>query len=186
MRHKNIQVSSKYVHARNDLCNRHTTDISVHFRDEGAEDDKEGRPLFKAICDGANAVNLFYFKPWEGNFLKYVYLTVGSLSLALGALGAVLPLLPTTPFLLITAFCFAKGSDKFHRWFTGTGLYKKHLEGFVAERAMTLKTKWAIVLSASCMMAATFYFVDVLSARFFLLVTILFHWWYFFFCVRTK
>ncbi len=122
----------------------------------------------------------------EEKTLKYVYLTVGCVSLALGALGVILPVLPTTPFLLLTAFCFAKGSERFHRWFTSTGLYKRHLADFIEEKAMPLKTKWAIALSASAMMGAAFYFVPVLPARIFLALAILFHWWYFFFYIRTK
>lgn len=61
--------------------------------------------------------------------------------------------LPTTPFLLLASFCFAKGSDRFHKWFIGTKLYKKHLESFVTSRSMTLKTKLCILLPASAMLA---------------------------------
>ena len=56
---------------------------------------------------------------------KLLYVILGCIGLALGAVGAVLPLLPAFPFLLLAAFCFAKSSEKLHRWFTGTKLYKK-------------------------------------------------------------
>ena len=70
---------------------------------------------------------------------KCLYITVGLIAFSLGAIGVVLPILPTTPFLLLASFCFAKGSDRFNNWFTNTKIYKNHLENFIQERAMTLK-----------------------------------------------
>ena len=62
---------------------------------------------------------------------KLLYVILGCIGLALGAVGAVLPLLPAFPFLLLAAFCFAKSSEKLHRWFTGTKLYKNNQESYV-------------------------------------------------------
>ena len=70
---------------------------------------------------------------------KSLYIIVGLISFGLGAIGVILPILPTTPFLLLASFCFVRGSDKFDRWFKETKIYKKHLENFVNNRAMTLK-----------------------------------------------
>ncbi|HBP19205.1 MAG TPA: DUF454 domain-containing protein, partial [Planctomycetes bacterium] len=44
------------------------------------------------------------------------YLSVGSLALAAGAVGVVLPLIPTVPFLLLAAACFARSSERLHEW----------------------------------------------------------------------
>ena len=61
------------------------------------------------------------------NPIKILWLAAAFISMALGAIGVILPVLPTTPFLLLASFCFAKGSERFHKWFTKTKLYKKHL-----------------------------------------------------------
>ena len=87
---------------------------------------------------------------------KPFWIVLGFIALALGAIGVPLPLLPTTPFLLLAAFCFAKGSERLDSWFKSTKLYKNHLESFASSRAMTLKTKLCILLPASLMLALAF------------------------------
>ena len=89
---------------------------------------------------------------------RYLYITVGLIAFALGAIGVIIPVLPTTPFLLLASFCFARGSEKFNNWFIGTSLYKKHLESFVKKREMTLKQKICILAFADFMIAFKFYY----------------------------
>ena len=78
--------------------------------------------------------------------MKYIYLTLAFLCLICGSVGIVIPGLPTTPLLLAASFFFAKGSDRFHRWFLGTKLYHKHLESFVQHKTMKLRTKVYILM----------------------------------------
>ena len=87
---------------------------------------------------------------------KAFWIALGLAALALGVTGILLPLLPTTPFLLLAAFCFAKGSRRLDEWFKSTKIYKKHLESFTKNRAMTLKTKLCILLPASVMLLSAF------------------------------
>lgn len=118
--------------------------------------------------------------------MKILFIMIGLLSFALGAVGVVLPVLPTTPFLLLAGFCFAKGSDRFHRWFLGTSLYKKHLESFVDDRSMTRKSKICILAFASSMLLLAFYFCGNLHARIAILVVMVVKYYYFLFKIKTK
>ncbi len=52
----------------------------------------------------------------QAGLKRYFYLTIGFFFLLLGVVGIFVPLLPTTPFLILTAICFNKSSDKFHAW----------------------------------------------------------------------
>ena len=116
---------------------------------------------------------------------KYFYITLGFIALGLGLIGVILPILPTTPFLLVTSFCFAKGSERFHTWFTNTNIYKKHLESFVKERAMTLKQKVVLLSFVNFMLAFPLILVDVLPMRITIIVLIIIKLYYFIFKVKT-
>lgn len=66
---------------------------------------------------------------------KILWIILGCIGVGLGAVGAVLPMLPAFPFLLLAAFSFAKSSPRLHCWFINTKLYKKNLETYVKGRA---------------------------------------------------
>lgn len=117
--------------------------------------------------------------------IKLLWLMIGIVSMVLGAIGVVLPVLPTTPFLLLASFCFAKGSDRFHKWFIGTKLYKKHLESFVTNRSMTLKTKLCILLPASAMLILAMLAMSNIYGRVFIVFLIIFKYIYFFTRIET-
>ena len=117
---------------------------------------------------------------------KIVYITLGCMGVGLGALGAVLPLLPAFPFLLLAAFCFGRSSDKLHTWFIGTKRYKDNLESYVQGRGMTARTKVRIMITVTILMSIGFVMMHrVPVGRIVLGCVWVFHVLYFAFGVKT-
>ena len=87
---------------------------------------------------------------------KIGYIALGCIGVGLGVVGAVLPLLPAFPFLLLAAFCFARSSERLDGWFKGTKLYKENLESFVQGKGMTKKTKVRIMVTVTLLMSIGF------------------------------
>ena len=116
---------------------------------------------------------------------KYLFIAVGLICVAFGAIGVIFPVLPTTPFLLLASYCLARGSDRFNNWFINTKLYKNHLESFVKEKAMTLKEKICILAFADFMLMFPLIIIDSLFMRLFIVTLIIFKFYYFIFKIKT-
>ena len=117
---------------------------------------------------------------------KIIYIITGCIGLALGAVGAVLPLLPAFPFLLLAAVCFGKSSERLNNWFVNTKLYKNNLESFVKGQGMTWKTKIKIMITVTVLMTIGFIMMNqVVVGRIVLACVWVFHIIYFIFGVKT-
>lgn len=119
-------------------------------------------------------------------FRNMVYFALGSLFLALGFLGAFLPILPTTPFLLLASYFFSKASKRVNDWFTSTKIYKKHIDEFIQTQSMTLKKKLSILLPVSTMLIFTFLLAGNVHARIGIVVAIIIKYYYFFAHIKTS
>lgn len=118
--------------------------------------------------------------------MKYVYIVIGIVSFGLGAIGTILPILPTVPFLLLSSYCFVRGSERFHKWLVSTKLYKKHLENFVENRSMPLKTKIAILALASSILLIAFLLMSNIHGRIAVLCILCCKYYYFIFRIKTR
>lgn len=117
---------------------------------------------------------------------KVFFVILGCIGLVLGAIGAVLPLLPSFPFLLLAAFSFAKSSERLHNWFIGTNLYKKNLESYIKGKGMSWKTKIRIIVMVTLLMSIGFIMMGkVPVGRIILAAVWIFHILYFVFGVKT-
>ncbi len=92
---------------------------------------------------------------------KILYIILGCVGLGIGAVGAVIPMLPAFPFLMLAAFCFARSSEKLHNWFIGTRLYKDNLADFVAGKGMTKAAKVRIMTTVTLLMSIGFIMMGI-------------------------
>ncbi|MGC4018152.1 MAG: YbaN family protein [Muricomes sp.] len=117
---------------------------------------------------------------------KILFVVLGCVGLGLGAVGAVVPLLPAFPFLLLAAFCFAKSSERLHSWFINTRLYKNNLESYVEGKGMLWKAKIRIMVVVTVTMAVGFIMMSrVPVGRIILAIVWVGHMIYFIFGVKT-
>ena len=84
--------------------------------------------------------------------MRVIYFSIGVISLLLGTVGIFVPVLPTTPLIMLSAYCFGKASIRFHRWLTGTELYKKYAKDFVENKCMYRERKIFLLTFASIML----------------------------------
>lgn len=87
------------------------------------------------------------------------YFVIGWLSLLLGVIGIVLPLLPTTPFVLLAAFCFSKSSKRFHLWLLNHKLFGAMVMDWEQHGVIKLQAKWMATISMVLMVSFSLYLV---------------------------
>ncbi|MBA7676764.1 Inner membrane protein YbaN [subsurface metagenome] len=97
---------------------------------------------------------------------RVIYLVIGTLALFLGALGIFLPVLPTTPFVILAAACYLRSSKRMHAWILQSRLFGETIENFQAGRGLKRATKIrALVLMWATISISAFFFVDQLIFR---------------------
>lgn len=115
---------------------------------------------------------------------KILYIMIGCISLGLGIIGVILPILPTIPFVLLAAFCFARSSERLDGWFKNTKLYRENN----IKSGMTKRAKLRIMCSVTLLMGIGFIMMGlkgIVVRNIVLLIVWIFHMVYFTFGVKT-
>jgi hypothetical protein len=90
--------------------------------------------------------------------MRMVFNVAGTLALALGVIGIFLPLLPTTPFVLLAAACFARGSERFHQWLLANRTFGPMVYEWERHRSLPYRTKVTAIVLMSVTMAVSVHF----------------------------
>lgn len=121
---------------------------------------------------------------YGGIMRKILYIMIGCISLGLGIIGVILPILPTVPFVLLAAFCFAKSSERLDGWFKNTKLYRENN----IKSGMTKRAKVRIMCLVTLLMSIGFIMMglkDIVVGNIVLLIVWIFHMVYLTFGVKT-
>ena len=93
--------------------------------------------------------------------MKVIYLSLGFVSLGLGILGIPLPILPTTPFLLLAIACFARSSKRFEKWLYHTKLYQRYVADFRVTKSIAKERKKKIIIQIYVLMGISIFFAPI-------------------------
>jgi uncharacterized membrane protein YbaN (DUF454 family) len=103
--------------------------------------------------------------------IRVFFIVSGTLFLALGVVGILLPILPTTPFLLLAAACYYKGSKRMHQWILNNRWFGDYIKNYREGRGISLKAKFsAIVLLWITISYSAIFVVPILIVQIVLLI----------------
>lgn len=117
--------------------------------------------------------------------INMICLILAFIFLGIGCVGIFLPLLPSTPFLVLALMLFAKSSERFHRWFLSTKIYKNHLENMVLNKAMYLEDKIKVLLMITVLFAVAIFMSPGVIVKSVIGAVALFHYVFFLFRIKT-
>ncbi len=117
--------------------------------------------------------------------INIICLCLGFISLGLGMVGIVLPILPTTPFILLSAALFAKSSEKFHKWLLSTKVYTNYVGKWMKSKSMTAKEKIKVLCIVTILLGISIYFAPIWHAKALIIVILLGHYYFLLFRMKT-
>ncbi len=107
----------------------------------------------------------------QGKLKRAFFFTAGSISLLLGIVGIILPILPTTPFLLLATACFARSSERAYYWLLNNKFFGSYIRNYQAGKGIPIKIKiYAITLLWATILVSVFIFVKIFWIQLILLI----------------
>jgi len=101
---------------------------------------------------------------------KIIFITIGSIFLGIGALGIVIPGLPSTPFFILSAAFYLRGSLRLHKWISNHRIFGKYIKVYQENKAMTLRSKIiAMTMMWTMILISSFIFIENLIIRWIIL-----------------
>ena len=118
--------------------------------------------------------------------MRIIFLIIGFISLALGIIGIPLPILPTTPFLLLAMACFARSSKRFETWLHGTKIYQAYVADYRETKAIARSRKKKIIVQIYVLMAISIFFAPIIWVKVALFGLTIFITYYLFWRIPDK
>jgi len=102
----------------------------------------------------------------HSRLIRYLLIALGSVSVGLAVLGIFLPILPTTPFLLLAAWCYARSSERFYVWLMTHRIWGKYLRDYTSGKGVPRRLKmWTLTLLWAAIFVSAFLVVETTWVR---------------------
>ena len=103
--------------------------------------------------------------------IKILLMIAGLIFLATGSIGIFVPLLPTTPFLILAAGCFIRSSERLYNWTLTNRIFGKYLKGYLEKKGIPLGVKlFTLFLLWFTILSSAIFFIDLLWVRIILII----------------
>ena len=107
----------------------------------------------------------------QNKIIKWILISAGTIFLGLGIIGIFLPILPTTPFLLLAAACYARSSEKFYNWLIKNRVFGSYIKNYRAGKGIPIKVKiLAISFLWITILVSAFFFINIFWIRILLIL----------------
>lgn len=116
---------------------------------------------------------------------RYLFFLLGTLTLILGIIGIVLPVIPTTPLVMASCYFYGKSSSRYYCWLINTTVYEKYARDFMESRTLSLKRKITLLTLASVMLAFPLIILNK-GMKVIIIGAYIFLYYYFIFKIKTK